>query len=190
MNEQDKKSFAELMVGNGEIHNKEISKSLMQTYFDVLKAYTIEEVKHGFSRHTLDPIDGKFFPKPANIIKHLEASQLTTEQKAELAWGQIEREIRATGSWGTLKLDDKQALAALKSFTSWKDLCNMETTKMTWAKKEFMSMYCTYENTPIDMLPSSLPGRVDLVGHKQESARSLKNIMDGMSNYRAKLENN
>ena len=108
-----------------------------------------------------DPVDGKFFPKPANIIKYLKPKELSPEEKAELAWAQIEREIRRTGSWGKLKLDDKQALAALKSFTTWKGLCSMDVSKLTWAKKEFMSMYSTYEKTPLEMLPSSLPGRVN-----------------------------
>ena len=184
MNDLDKKAFAELMVGNGEVHNKEVSKSLMQSYFDMLSAYSIEQVKDGFYKHNLDPVDGKFFPKPANIIRHLQTSEISAEDKATLAWSQVIREIRRVGSWGALKLDDKQALAAVKSLGSWQQLCNSTETEMTWKKKEFMSIYNTYEKTPVEFLPSSLPGRIELVEHKKEASESMKRIVDGIEKFR------
>lgn len=184
MDDSDKKEFAVLFYGTGELYDKPVTKNLLQLYFDALKNFDIDQVKKGVSAHALDPKHGSFFPKPADIVRHLQAKQLTAEEKAELCWAQIEREIRTTGSWGKLELDDKQGLAALKSFTSWKDLCSMDVGKMTWAKKEFISMYSTYENTPIEMLPSSLPGRVELVEHKEESAKSMQNILEGMKQHR------
>ena len=116
-------------------------------YFDDLIELDIDEVKFGAKCHRQDPKHGTFFPKPADIIRHLQTGKLSATEKAELAWAQIEREIRVTGSYGSLKLDDKQALAALKAFTSWKALCSMPSDKLTWAKKEFMSMYSTYDKT-------------------------------------------
>ncbi|MCP4394856.1 MAG: hypothetical protein GY804_11420 [Alphaproteobacteria bacterium] len=190
MNNSDKSAFAELMVGNGEIYNKTVSKSLMQIYFDALTDYSIEDVKKGFGKHSLDAKHGSFFPKPADIVRHLQTGQLSTEEKAELAWGQITYELRKTGSYGNLELDDKQALAALRSFTSWKEFCAMDVTKLTWAKKEFMSMYSTYQNTPLEMLPSSLPGLVELQHHKKQEAQSMQNLLQGMDKFKAKQLNN
>lgn len=187
MNDSDKKEFAEIMLANGDIYNKEISKSFMQAYFTALSAYSISDVKKGIGAHALDPKHGTFFPKPADIVRHLQTGKLTTEEKAELSWAQIEREIRKVGSWGKLELDDKQGLASLKAFTSWKDLCSMDLSKMTWAKKEFISMYSTYENTPAHMLPSSLPGRVELAEHKEKSAQSMQNLLNGIEQHKNKL---
>ena len=188
MDDSDKKEFAVLFYGTGELYDKTVTKNLLQLYFNALKAYSIKAIQEGVSKHALDPKHGTFFPKPADIVRHLQKGQLTTEQKAELAWAQIEREIRVTGSWGKLEVDDKQGLAALKSFISWKDLCSMPVDKMTWAKKEFISMYSTYENTPVDMLPSSLPGRVELVEHKKEASESMTRIKDGIKQFRLNKE--
>ena len=188
MDDSDKKEFAVLFYGTGELYDKTVTKNLLQLYFNALKNYSIEEVQDGVSKHALDPKHGTFFPKPADIVRYLQVGQLTTEQKAELAWAQIEREIRITGSWGKLKMDDKQGLAALKAFTTWKDLCAMPVDKMTWAKKEFISMYSTYEDTPLEMLPSSLPGRVELVQHKTEISESMARINDGIKQYRLNKE--
>lgn len=184
MLDTDKAEFKMLMVGIGELYGKEITKPLMRIYFSALTNYSLQQVEAGINAHTMDSKHGSFFPKPADIVRHLQVKQLSTEEKAELCWAQIEREIRTTGSWGKLELDDKQGLAALKSFTSWKDLCSMDVGKLTWAKKEFISMYSTYENTPIEMLPSSLPGRVELVEHKEESVKSMQNILKGIKQHR------
>lgn len=192
MNDLDKKTFAELMVCNGEIYNKEVSKTLMQTYFTTLKDYSVDEIKNGLAKHAVDPKHGSFFPKPADIVRHLQTNKLSTEQKAELAWAQITQCLRVNGSYGGLKIEDKQAIAALKSFTTWKDFCMMDITKQTWAKKEFISMYSTYENTPVEMLPNSLPGLVELHNHKakyaEKSMQSMSNILDGINKHRLNKE--
>ena len=55
---------------------------------------------------------------------------------------------------------------------------------MTWKKKEFLSVYETYENTPLECLPSSLPGRIELVEHKEKGVADMKSIMDGINKHR------
>lgn len=186
MNDSDKKEFAVLFYGTGELYDKPVTKNLLQLYFNALKNYSIEQVQDGVGKHALDPKHGTFFPKPADIVRHLQTNEISVEQKAELAWAQVIREIRVTGSYGSLKLDDKQAIAAVKSLGSWMQLCSSTESEMTWKKKEFISMYETYERTPIEMLPSSLPGRIGLVEHKQEQSESFKRLMDGIENHRLK----
>ena len=186
MDDSDKKEFAILFYGTGELYDKPVTKNLLQLYFDALKGYSIDEIKGGVSKHALDPKHGTFFPKPADIVRHLQTGEISTEDKAELAWSQVIREIRRTGSYGTLKLDDKQAMAAVKALGSWQQLCNSTEQEMTWKKKEFISVYETYEKTPVEFLPSSLPGRIGLVEHKKEMAESFASIQDGISKFRLK----
>lgn len=183
MNDSDKKAFAELMVGNGEMYNKQVSKSLMQIYFDTLIDYSIDDLRVGFSKHSLDSKNGSFFPKPADIVRHLQSDKINTEDKAALAWNQIVREIRRVGAYGSLKLDDKQALAAIKAVKSWKDLCAMPEKDLTWAKKEFIANYTTYENTPLELLPSSLPGLEELHEHKNEEKEAYARIQSGIEEF-------
>ena len=51
-------------------------------------------------------------------------------------------------------------------------------------------MYSTYQNTPVEMLPSSLPGLVDLQHHKKQEAQSMQNLLQGMDKFRAKQLDN
>ena len=189
MIDSDKAEFKILMVGVGELYNKEITKPLMRIYFSSLTNYSLVDVERGISAHTMDAKHGSFFPKPADIVRHLQTGEISAENKAELAWAQVMREIRVTGSYGSLKLDDKQALASVKALGSWKQLCASTVDEMTWKKKEFMSMYETYEKTPLEMLPSSLPGRIALVEHKREQSESMQNILTGINKHRAQLNN-
>lgn len=171
MDDSDKKEFAVLFYGTSELYDKPVTKNLLQLYFDALKGYSIDDVKSGVSKHALDPKHGTFFPKPADIVRHLQSGQLSTEEKAELAWAEIQQCLRRNGAYGGISIEDKQGIAALKSFTTWKEFCAMDASKLTWAKKEFISMYSTYENTPLEMLPSSLPGLVELHNHKEKHAQ-------------------
>jgi len=155
----------------GEYYDKKVSTELLKMYFSDLIEFSIEDVNAGARAHRLDPKHGTFFPKAADIIRHLQTGKLSTEDKALLAWAQIQHELRKHGAYGNLELDDKQAIAALKSFTSWKEFCMAPVSDMTWMQKKFISMYSTYENTPLDMLPSSLPGLEDLHNHKEKHAQ-------------------
>ena len=184
MIDQDKQSFKELMVGVGELYNKEITKPLMRIYFQALANHSLADVERGLSAHTMDAKHGSFFPKPADIVRHLQTGDLSAENKAVLAWAQVVREMRVNGSYGSLKLDDKQAVAAVKSIGSWQQLCSSTEKELVWKKKEFISLYETYEKTPLELLPSSLPGRVALVEHKKEQSAGMKNLIDGVKKYR------
>jgi hypothetical protein len=157
----------------------------MQIYFDTFKDYSIEDIKTGFAKHSLDAKHGSFFPKPADIVRHLQTSEISVDDKAMLAWGQIMQELRAHGAYGSLKLDDKQAIAALKAVHTWKDFCAMPESNLTWAKKEFLANYRTYENTPAELLPSSLPGLEELHEHKQqEKCSDAASILENLNKMR------
>jgi len=180
MDASNKKEFATMFYALGEYYDKKVSTELLKMYFSDLLDFSIEEVNAGARSHRLDPKHGTFFPKAADIIRHLQSTNISTEDKATLAWNQIMRELRVTGAYGSLKLDDKQALAAIKAVKSWKDLCAMPEKDLTWVKKEFIANYAIYENTPLELLPSSLPGLVDLQTHKKEECASMKKIMSGI----------
>lgn len=184
---EDKKKFMTLFYAAGEYYDKSISKELLQMYFNGLINYSIEEVEQAINLHMQDSDRGRFFPKIADFSHKLQKQVLSAEERAEIAWAELERKIRTEGSYGSLELEDKVAIAAVKGFTSWKDLCMMNTDKMTWAKKEFMSLYGTYDKAPIESLPKSLPGRVELEEQKKQNQKSLINIKDKMKELQNKI---
>lgn len=193
MQEADKNNFKELMTGLGELYTKKIEKPLLRIYFNALEDLTIDEVSAAISMHIKSgDASSSFFPKPGDLIRQLQGTGKQQEQlvedKAEMAWACIERDIRRIGSYGTLKLDDKQALAAVKSMGGWQSLCMSTYDQLVWKKKEFVRTYECFERTPLEALPASLPGRFELAEHKKEQSKGgMKSLMNGVNNYRKRI---
>ena len=185
MIDNDKANFEALLRGIADVFSTTktivVNRPMLQVYFMSLNEYTYEQVEWAIDEHLRDPVDGKFFPKPANIIKQLKANELSIEDQSLNAWAEVMQCLRVNGAYGGLKIENKQAIAAFKAFTTWKEFCAMDANKQTWAKKEFMSHYSSYENTPLEMLPNSLPGLVELHNHKEKhqqlGAQSASDIM-------------
>lgn len=196
MQDLDKANFEALLRGIADVFSTTktiiVNRPMLQVYFMSLNEYSYDQVEWAIGEHLKDPVDGKFFPKPANIIKHLTVNELSSGEQAEIAWGEVMQCLRVNGSYGGLKIENKQAIAAFKSFITWKEFCAMDADKMTWAKKEFISMYSTYDKTPLEMLPSSLPGLVELHNHKekyeQKGAVNMKTILDTINQKRLNKE--
>lgn len=189
MLDTDKQEFRSMMMAAGEVYGREITKPLLQMYFAALASLSIDQAQAAMMAHMQNPDNGQFFPKPADLLRSVvgtskqQASAI--EDRASIAWACIERDIRRIGSYGTLKLDDKQALATVKAMGGWKELCACDAAKLEWKRKEFISMYETYERTPLDALPSSLPGRIELSEHKAAGRSQLQSLADGVAKYRA-----
>lgn len=188
MQDQDKAIFRDMMMAAGEVYGREITKPLLQMYFSALAPVSIEQVQSAMMAHMQNPDSGQFFPKPADLIKQMTGTtkqqDAAIEDKAAVAWACIERDIRRIGSYGTLKLEDKQALATVKAMGGWQSICQTETSKMEWKRKEFIRMYETFERMPLDALPSSLPGRIEMSEVKATGPVALDKLALGVAKWR------
>ncbi len=193
MQKHEQDEFKEVMIGLGEYYGKEITEALTKIYWYDLKPLTIEQFKQAASIHRMNPDNGQFFPKSADIVKIFTGNSKQQEQaledKAQMQWLVIESQIRKIGSYGTLDLEDKQTLAAVKSLGGWQFICSRTTKQLVWLQKEFISAYQNFERTDISALPDKLAGRYELENHKKENKPSSEftRIQKGIEQYR--LEN-
>ena len=185
---QDQNKFKELITVMSETYGEEFTPAKLKLWWNLFKPYPIETFEQALYAHIACPDAGMFSPKPANLMKFINGTskdqQQLVEDRAEMAWACIEREISRIGSYGTLELEDKQAIAAVKAIGGWRALCMCTYDQLVWKKKEFMSAYDTYERTPLEHLPNKLPGLIELSEHKQEQQQGMKSLMDGLENYR------
>lgn len=190
MKNEDKRAFFDLMMAAGEVYGREVTQPMAAIYFSTLANVSIEQVQEAMMAHMQNPDSGQFFPKPADLIKQMTGTtkqqDAAIEDKAAIAWACIERDIRRIGSYGTLKLDDKQALATVKAMGGWQSICQTETSKMEWKRKEFIRMYETFERMPLDALPSSLPGLVELSEVKRSGPVALNNLALGLAKWKGR----
>jgi len=182
MTENDGNKFKELITAINVTYGEEFTQPQTLLWWNMFKPYPIEAFEQAVYQHMADPDQGMFSPKPANIMKFITGTTKQNEQaledKAELAWHVIEGEIRRIGSYGSLKMEDKQALAAVQALGGWKHLCSLTSDQMVWAHKEFVSAYQNYERADLAALPDKLPGRIELEKHKLENKNGLESLLN------------
>lgn len=72
MRTEDKTEFTTLLVSAMAIYDKQITKPVADIFFNALGPYSLAQVRDGISRHLQDPADGKFSPKPADVIRQIQ----------------------------------------------------------------------------------------------------------------------
>ena len=77
----DKQQFKEVLDGMCEMYQKDkLSKMALQLYFGSLEKYSIDQVMGAISQHVTDPKHGTFLPKVADIVRHIEGGEITTDE--------------------------------------------------------------------------------------------------------------
>lgn len=186
MNNNDKKEFAVLMAGACKLYDKDISKDVMALYFNALREFSIEELNSAFTAHSLDAKHGTFFPKPADIVRQTEKNKPSIQDRALLAWAEVENAIKRTGSWGTPVFTDPITPAAVGQLGSWSDLCMTTIDNLSWRQKEFLRAFELFEKTPQECLPSHVKGKIDAHNERLEVKQQGNKLLDGINSWREK----
>jgi hypothetical protein len=82
LDDNNKKDFKNLMDGVTEVYNpdKKLSVVAFQIYWNALKPYSYQQVECAVGEHLKDTCNGRFYPKVADIIQHIEGGAITVEQ--------------------------------------------------------------------------------------------------------------
>ena len=195
MQKHEEEQFKKVLLGLGEYYTKEITSKMTEIYWYDLKPLSIDQFKQAASLHRLNPDNGQFFPKTADLMRQIGGTSKQVEQqledKADMSWMVILGEVKRIGSYRSLKMEDKQALAAVKSLGGWKFICSKTEAELVWLHKEFVATYKNFERTDVNLLPDKLPGRILLENAKKNDESleggGLKAISEGIASFR---ENN
>lgn len=71
MRPEDRKEFNNLLITAMAVYERQITSALGDLFFAALGVYSIDQVREGVARHIQDPVEGKFSPKPADIIRQI-----------------------------------------------------------------------------------------------------------------------
>ena len=190
MNNSDFDEFRKTLIELGELHEKKITQAMGKMYWNALIGLSIEDFRKSVDCHNRDPDQGMFFPKPANLMKHVSGTSKQQSQliqdRSSIAWSVVLGEISRIGSYATLKLDDKVSMAAVKAIGGWKHICSLTNDQLVWAAKEFQSTYEQYDRIDVALLPDKLPGRIELDQNKIENKQGMKTLLDGLENFNSR----
>ena len=61
------------LLAASEVYGREVSEAVAGVWWGALKAYDIEAIETAFRRHMTNPDTGQFMPRPADIVRMLNA---------------------------------------------------------------------------------------------------------------------
>jgi hypothetical protein len=103
MNSTDKAGFATHILAIAEIYGKALSPAAIDIYWTALRGYPLTEVQCAFERHVQDAEAGRFFPKPADLIRQLQPRAGDDgHPDPDEAWGLLVRLIQDERETGVL----------------------------------------------------------------------------------------
>lgn len=142
------------MSALSEIHNRELSETLTEVYWKVLEPFSDEEAVGAINRAILTC---KFFPKPAEIVELLTQK---TEDRAALAWIEVEKAVRHIGNYQSVKFGDSVIHSCLEAMGGWYKVSEWSEDEMKWKRKEFEGLYKIMEKQKKH--PVYLPGLMEI----------------------------
>ena len=190
MQKHEEEEFKAVLIGLGEYYAKEITSKLTEIYWYDLKPLNIDQLKQACSMHRMNPDNGRFFPKTADIVALFTGNSKQQEQlledTAQMQWLEILSEIKRTGSYTSLNIEDKQSMAIIEILGGWPFVCSQTQNQLVWLGKKFVDSYKNFERTDIEALPNKLSGRIQIENHKKNKLPSIEfsRIKEGIKQYR------
>lgn len=126
--------------------------------FRTLERFSIADVRRAMTHHLNDTGDGRFMPKPADLIRHIEGD---TDSRALIAWSKVEDTIRLVGSWQSVVFDDPLIMACLEEMGGWLSMCKTSSDELPFKRQEFTKRYRGYLNRPPTRHPTHLIGDIE-----------------------------
>jgi hypothetical protein len=156
MVDDDKKEFAQFMSGMFAVYNKEVSQMLLRIWFESLRQYDLKAVKDALARHLLNPDNGQFLPKPADVVKLIGGTTIDTALEA---WSAVDNAVRTVGTYRSVAFADPIIHKVIQDMGGWIALGNKKEDEWAFVAKEFQTRYRGIKTTgqPVDA-PAQLTG--------------------------------
>jgi len=142
--------------------------------FNALAGYDLHDIARALQAHALNPDDGRFAPKPADIVRHLVGD---TGSLAQQAWTKVLTAIERVGCYESIVFDCPLIMATVEDMGGWLELNRMTDSELPFKQNEFCTRYRGYLNNPPRRHPRLFIGLADAenerAGHKKQSEPRL-----------------
>lgn len=166
--ELTKANLAKILAGLGEIYDKKISTNMADIYLDILRDFSYEDVARAASLHQRNPDGGRFFPKPADFMRHLTGG---SQDKALLAWVKLDKAVRQVGPYRSVVFDDALIHAVVNDMGGWISIGNRDDEQWPFVQNEFVKRYRAY--TEKGALPPYV-GKLTGIADAHNASKDLK----------------
>jgi len=162
MNDEEKRAFWELLKQTGRLYHRIPDAELAQMYWKVLRGFELKDIEKAISRHMANPIDGKWMPKPANIIEQLmKSSGVRGAQMFHVA----QMTARDYGPYPSVRFMDLPTNDTINQIGGWEDFCAGKGEL-----EKFKELYTQNKKKPKEALSTYVQGKAEIYnkanGHK------------------------
>jgi hypothetical protein len=159
MIESERDRFYELISDVYAFYRVDCSVFALGIWWESCKAFDFAAVKDAMNRHAVNPDNGQFLPKPADVVKLIGGG---TMDGALIAWSKVDRAMRTIGPYETVVFDDPIIHAVLSDMGGWIELGKRTDDDWPFRAKEFEARYRGYRTRGrIEHYPDKLPGIID-----------------------------
>lgn len=158
MQPTDRMAFQALLASVYRFYPKqgEFSDFALGVWWEAMKPFDFEAVKDALNRHAVNPDNGQFLPKPADVVKLLGGSNL---DRATLAWTKVIDAVHHVGTYESVCFDDPIINAVIADAGGWIALGQVTEDELPFKQREFEQRYRAYRTKgAIDAHPKCLPG--------------------------------
>lgn len=167
MLEQERPGFYKLVGDVYAFYRVDCTPFALGVWWESCKPFDAAAVKDAFNRHAVNPDNGQFVPKPADIVKLIGGG---TQDGALVAWSKVDKAIRSVGPWQSVCFDDPIIHAVIRDMGDWPNLCNTGEKDYPFKAKEFETRYRGFRiKGQIGEYPRHLVGIAE--GHNGEKHR-------------------
>lgn len=155
MNMNDLAEFTDLLTTISAFYRVPLSRKSLELYWNTLQLFEWPEVKAAFQSHLIDPDAGQYFPKPADVVRHIDGNSDTQALKA---WSKVDEAIRSVGCYASVVFDDPIIHVVIDDMGGWIRLCQTLLKDLPFRANEFKKHYAGYVNHPPHHYPKQLFG--------------------------------
>lgn len=141
MTQEDFEKFEDLLSGVGEIYGKTLSEFALSLWWGALKNYDLTTIRNALSRYVVNPDNGQFMPKPADVVRMIGG---TTTDSALIAWSKVDKAVREVGVYQDVVFDDPIIHCILGEMGGWIALGGKTEKDWPFVAKEFETRYRGY----------------------------------------------
>jgi len=144
----EKDKFIKILLGLGELVDKEISDNKINIYYEIFKEYTIEEFNQAVFK-VLKTHKYNTLPLPAVILEFLEG---TSDDKALMAWNLAQEAVVKVGYYDSPRFNDPIISNCIVEMGGWQWFCSVQTIELPFVQKRFTDLYRLFLKRGCEML--------------------------------------
>lgn len=159
MQQNNSDLFREVIENVYSFYGRDTSPFALDIWWLAMKPFDLIAVREALGRHCVNPDNGQWLPKPADVVKLMEGS---SSDSAVAAWTKLEHTVRSVGTYETVVFDDPLIHRVVADMGGYTLFSSKTDDEWPFVQKEFVARYRNYKTRgTLNEFPPKLIGRLD-----------------------------